>query len=543
MLYIILQELKATKENAQPPPSSNVITAPAQNEVDPTNYPHSPSRRSNRHQHSSSEPAHPDNPRQREDRRRSHDHHSGRHEGEVRREEEQRHAQERRYHHERRREGARRRGERVYHDHLPVSMSQQHTARGGGSQHMSGGSPVKAYLSQQRHSDSRLVPLDQGQQIMYRSHARRESGELRQHRRRSADPALLQHHYDNNPISPPIYRHTLAPPRGSTQPQEHLHFRHDSTSSGPDDAHFGEEFGSQTSLTASPARHAPTEQRPPPFEVGSGDEEAGCSQPHPWGDPLSHNDIQISITGDGMPHTVTAQPRAPTQHHLRPYHTQSQEQFVDEEEVGGGRIMATDTTLLGGPFSSQVPPYYDQYEDGHIMGPISTAKSDMPSHTSALSQPVLSSRRRLQSSVPDLSMLTVTGGSNLAHSRYLSQSVVEMPRQGHRGGDHMTGFRSSGGVPRITVSSHPASQSYHSYLNRMPSDPYLNSDGVHHPGLTRTMLARLKEEPEHSPATHHRRQSGGGATMTSSQTPRKGYREIRKRRTPSPKPQHPQDDR
>ena len=429
-----------------------------------------------------------------------------------------------------------------------MTMSQQHTMRGNHSQHLPGGSSrVNApYLSQQRHSDSRLISLDSGQQMPYVSQ-RRDSGErLPQQRRRfSADPNLLQHHLEN-PISPPnTYRHTLAPPplRGSVGPQDHFHFRHDSTSSAPDEAAYGvEDFGSQVSLTASPARHGSGDRRLPRFDVSSGEEETGCSQPRTWGEPVSHTDIQISISNEGGGHHTMATTQPRPQHHLSLYHAQSQERFVDEEgeeEEGGERLVPSDA-ILGGTHSTQFPYYDQQLEDpAHYVAP-PTTKTDMPSYTSALSQPVVSSRRRFQTSVPDLSLLTVPGGGgagggggNLAHSQFLSQSVLEMPRHALRGGggDH-AGFRPYyDGTHRI---SRGASQSYHGQLNRMPSDPHLNSEGALVPGLARTMLTRLKAVPEHSPATHRRR-LGGASSL---QPPKKkGYSNMKKRRSPSPQPQ------
>lgn len=524
-LLITFQELKTTKENTQPLPSdsSSSVPVPAQREDVPTNYPNSPSRQRSRHQHSHSEPI-PPSPRERDGRHDPHEReerhnlreHDRRQERDLKHEQERRHSQERRqeqvrqYDQERRRQGVRRRDrDRGYreHDHRGhhhISMSQQSMRTH--SQQIPGGSPMKGgCMSQQRHSDSRLVGIEPAQQISYHSQ-RRDSGEgLWSHRRLSADPALLQHHFET-PISPPsTYRHHLAPPRGSTQPQEHLHFRHDSVGSGTDEVHFGEEFGSQVSLSASPARRISAERRPPRFEEVGGDDEGGCSQPRSWGElPISHNDIQISIT-DSLHHptastlTATSQPRPQHHSHLHLHHGQSQEPFVEDEETG--RFMATDH-MLGGPFSSQFP-YFDHYEDGSHAPP----PTSMPSHTSALSQPTVS-KHRFQSSVPNLSIPTGTSVSNLNHSQRLSQSVLEMSRHSHHG-EHMRGFRyADATIPRITVSSRPMSQSYHNHLNQMPSDSHLNTDGMHHPGLMRTMLARLKEEPEHSgsPASRRRRQ-------------------------------------
>ena len=516
-LYLSAQELRATRDGSSSSSSStsaiNSSSNPTRNEEAPGNYHSSPSRsRSGRHQHSNSEPISP-SPRDGSPRGgRQREGGSSRCE-EVRREQERRRSEEKRYDQERRREGARRRGERErYQDHhLQVAMSQQHPSRGH-SQHSH--SVKGGYHSQQRANESRMVSLDPPPP-QFRSR-RRDSGEgLREHRRRSADPALLQHHFEN-PISPPMFRHSLAPPtapptlQGSPQ-EHHLHFRRDSVGSATDDAHYGEEFGSQGSLLASPARHAHSGDRAPRFEDGSGDE-GGCSQPHPWGEPLSHTDIQISIQDFGVPHP---RPHHPTQ--LHPYHAQSQEQFIDEDEItGAGRVVPPDPLL--GRAHSQL------YEESHAHHGF---KSDMPSYTSALSQPVYS-RRRLQSSVPDLSMLTITA-SNLAHTQALSQSVMDMPR--HR--DHTPGLRPHHheAPPRSSGSSR---QGYH--LHRMSSDPHLNSESVvHHPGLRRTMLARLREEPEYSPAVHRHRERGG-AVGGASGSGRKGYRETRNRRK-SPTPQ------
>ena len=404
----------------------------------------------------------------------------------------------------------RERGYRERRGHPRMTLSQQSNMRNR-RQHIPGGSP--GYMTQQRHSDSHLVGLDPGQQMAYRS-PRRETGEsVQQHRRLSADPALLQHHMEN-PISPPTFRHTLAPPpRG-----EHLHFRHDSVGSATDEVHFGEEFGSQVSLNASPARRTSGEHRPPRFEEGSGDEEE-CSQPHPWGEPISHTDIQISIT-DGMhhPNSSTLTSTQSRHHsHLHLHHGQSQEQCADDEETG--RLMAAEH-MLGGPMSSQQYPFFDPYEAP------STSKCDMPSHTSALSQPLVS-KHRLQSSVPNLSLLTGST-SNLTNFPCLSQSVIDMSRYTHRG-DHLGAFCYPESIARITASSRPAS--YHSHLNCMPSD---NSEGAHHPGLTRTVLARLKEEPEHSPAVHRRQQR---AATTTQQPPRRGYSRSKRRGSNSPNQQ------
>lgn len=542
-----MQELKAKKEAVSSSSINDAVsTTPAKNETIPANFPHSPSRsRFTRHQHSHShsDPISPGprdgrhSPREKEDRHREREHEQAvKREQERRRSEERHQEQERQYDQDRRREGVRRRGERAYRDHhLHVAMSQQHTMRNH-SQNISGGSPVKrGYTSQQRHSDSRLSGLEPPpppQQISYHGQ-RRDSGEgLRQHRRRSADPTMLQHHFDN-PISPPSYRHTLAPPLPHVSTHEHLHFRHDSVGSSTEDSHYGEEFGSQASLS----RHNDT--RSPRFEEVSGDDEGG-SQPHPWGEALSHTDIQITIPDISMHHPVSStQPPRKSHHgsHHHIYHNQSQEQFIDEDETlgGGGRVIATDT-MLGGPLSSQFQ-YYDQYDD--ITGHLPNSKCDMPSHTSALSQPVMSTKRRLQSSVPDLSVLTVTSNSNLTHSQCLSQSVLDMPRHPHRSGgmDHIMGFRPYHDMPRVNMPSRHTSQSYHGHLNRMPSDSHLNSEGVQHPGLQRTMLVRLREVPEHSPTTQHRRQQHVDNRTLATLPAKKGYRETRnKRLSPSPQP-------
>ena len=539
VFFYLLQELKQVKGNAQnsrpSSSSSNTSSAtPGKNEAPSASYPNSPSRsRSIRHQHqhSHSEPVPPSpsetslppraredhsrerrheqamrreqESRQREERRRSEERHRNE---ERRRSEERRCEQERRYDQERRRE--RRQGERGYRDHLQVAMSQQHSVRNHHSQQLPG-AKERGYLSQQRqHSDSRLEPPPPPQ---YRSQQRRESRDS--HRRRSADPSLLQQHFDS-PISPPMFRHSLVPaPHGPAPHQEHLHFRRDSAGSAADET----EFGSQASLLASPARH--TGDRAPRFEEGSGDE-TGCSQP--WGEPLCHTDIQISIQDLGVPHS-TAPSSARLPHHptgpLHLYHAQSQEQFIDDDEFGG--------VVGGGGGRTHDPMFYDDSHAHHHF-----KASDMPSHTSALSQPVHSTRRRLQSSVPDLSLLT---SSNLAQG--LSQSVLDMSRQRGSGGDHASGLRPHHDVARSN-GAHRL-QTYHSHLNRMPSDPHLNGDGGHHPGLARTLLARLKEEPEHSPAVHRRRTRGGAVGGASSSSQRRGYRN--RRRTPSPSPAQQQE--
>lgn len=190
--------------------------------------------------------------------------------------------------------------------------------------------------------------------------------------------------------------------------------------------------------------------------------------------------------------------------------------------TGGGRVEG----MLAGPHSSQLP-HYDLYEGPHIH----QRSSDMPSITSALSQPVPSiSRRRLQSSVPDLSYLTVTSStSNLAQG--LSQSVLEMSRFR---GDHTSGLRLHHDIPPRSIGRSSYQQTH---LHRMSSDPHLNNEGVHHPGLARTILGRLKEEPEISPAAAARwRERGGvvGGVSAGSQSRRKRYQNMR--RTPSPQP-------
>ena len=534
-----MQELKATKENSQTPPQppSDSASTPGSGGTSPSICPRSPShqRSSGRHQHSHSEPISSSSrtrdsgrsPNRREEKHGSHGNRHGRHEQDIQHEQERqhhqerRHEQERRYDQERRREGARRRdrerGYREHRGHPRMTLSQQPNMRSP-RHRIPGGSP--GYMSQQRHSDSHLVGLDPGQQMAYRS-PRREAGEgVQQHRRLSADPTLLQHHIEN-PISPPTFRHTLAPPPHG----EHLHFRHDSVG---DEVHFGEEFGSQVSLSMSPARRTSGEHRPPRFEEGSGDE-GGCSQPHSWGEPISHSDIQISIT-DGMHHpnnsTLTS---AQSRHHshLHLHHGQSQEQCVNDEETG--RLMAPEH-MLEGHLSLQHFPFFDPYEDGGRSLAPTTSICDMPSHTSALSQPLMS-KCRLQSSVPNLSLLTGPNTSNLTNSQCLSQSVLDMSRHAHRG-DHLGRFRYPESVTLITGSSRPAS--YHSHLNRMPSDPHLNSEGPLLPGLQRTMLARLKEEPEHSPAVHRRRRT---AVMTAQQPPKRGYSRSKRRGSNSPNQQ------
>lgn len=388
-------------------------------------------------------------------------------------------------------------------------------------QHIPGGSPIKRYLSQHQHSDSRLVGVDPA----YHSR-RRDSGEdHRAHRRRSADPALLFE--GPGPISPSFYRRHLAPPRGSAQSQERLHFRHDSVgSSATDEIHFGEEFGSQISLGAPPSRHTSAEQRPPQFEEVGGDDEGGCSQPHPWGEPISHTDIQISISDVHHPtaSTLTANTQARSQHHTH-HRRQSQEQFLEDEE--SSRFLAVEH-MLGGPTSSQ----FQYFEDGGHTAPPSS-KCDMPSYTSALSQPTVSSKRRLQSSVPDLSILTGTSTSNLAHS----QSVLDVSRHSHRG-EYTAGVR----YGETRVPSRHMSQSYNNHLNRVPSEPNLYNEGVLHPGLARSVLAKLKEEPEFSPATQHR------GHKSAALPPKKCYKEARKSRrrksvSPSPDSPEPQPDR
>ena len=435
-----------------------------------------------RHHHSHSEPA-PSSPQSGHSPRQREETHNlrelnGMNEHEQRWRQSPRRHEDRQRAQDRKREGVRRRDrERGYGEQL--AMSQQPMRHH--PQHLPGGSPVKRYLSQHQHSDSHLV----GMEPPYNSQRKGSGEERHAHRRRSADPALLQHF--EGPISPSVYRHHLAPPRGATQPQERLHFRHDSAGSGTE----GEEFGSQLSL--GPSSRRTSAERPPQFEE-VGDDDGGCSQPHPWGEPISHSDIQISISDMHHPtaSTLTAktQPRPHHHTHLHLHNAHSQEQFIDDDE---GRFLGVDH-MLGGPHSSQFPYFEDS---GHTI-----PKYDM---SLALSQPTMPSKRRLQTSVPDLHILTGTSSSNLVPSQGLSQSVLDMSR--HRS-EYMGGFRySEATIPRITVSSRTMSQSYHNNLNRMASDPYLNNEGVQHPGLTRTILARLKEEPELSPATHRQQRS------------------------------------
>lgn len=388
-----------------------------------------------------------------------------------------------------------------------MAMSQQPLRRH--PHHIPGGSPVKRYLSQHQHSDSHLV----GVEPAYHSQ-RRSSGEDYHTRcRRSADAALLQHF--ETPLSSSVYHHHLPPSLGATQPQERLHFRHDSAGSGTE-----EDFGSQLSLRAPSSRR--TSGEPPQFEE-VGDDDGGCSQPHPWGEPISHSDITISFSDVHLPttSTLTAKTQPWPQHtYLHPHNAQSQEQFIDDDEAG--RFLGVDQ-MLGGPHSSQLPYFEDS---GHTAPPAS--KHDLPPYTSALSQSTATStKHRLQSSVPNLYVLTGTSTSNLVSSQGLSQSLLDMPRQSHR-----SGFRfSEATLPPVT---RPMSQSYHSYLNRMASEPYLSNEAVQHPGLACTVLARLKEEPELSPATQTKQRF---LTTAAALQPKKCYRKSRRNGSVSPSPQ------
>lgn len=482
----LLQDLKAAKS------AKSLLPTPS--DATPSTSPQQA-----RHHHSHSEPA-PSSPHSFRQLEETHNLRelNGMNEHEQRWRQNARQHEDRQRAQDRKREGVRRRDrERTYREQ--VAMSQQPMRHH--PQHLPGGSPVKRYLSQHQHSDSHLV----GMEPAYHSQRRSSGEEHRSHRRRSADPALLQHF--EGPISPSVYRHHLAPPRGATQPQERLHFRHDSAGSGTE----GEEFGSQLSLGPSSSRRTSAE-RPPQFEE-VGDDDGGCSQPHSWGEPISHSDIQISISGSTL--TAKTQPRPQHHTHLHHHRAHSQEQFIDDDE---GRFLGLDH-MLGGPHSSQLP----YFEDSGHTAPMSLA----------LSQPTMPSKRRLQTSVPDLHILTGTSASNLVPSQGLSQSVLDMSRQSHRS-EYMGGFRySEATIPRITVSSRAMSQSYHNHLNRMASDPYLN-EGVQHPGLARTVLARLKEEPELSPATHRQQRS---LTTSAALQPKKCYRKSRKSGSVNPSPQ------
>ncbi len=385
------------------------------------------------------------------------------------------------------------------------------------SQHIS--SPSKRnYLSQSRHSDSHLMGMDPGQQMAFQSHHRQAPTEGHTpYRRRSADQAVV--HPLDNPISPSAsFPHPFPLSRGPSQSRDHPHHRQDSFGSSTEESHHMEEMGGQPLVGGATSRW-PKERRVPRFEEISGDE-GGCSQPRSW-DPISHTDIQIRIEDEGetpfsSASTLTgaSQPRGPHPYPPSLGQHSSQEQFAEEEDHT--RLM----DMLGGPLSSQYP-YFDPYDQENVGPP--QAKSEAPPHTHGLSQPTVS--KRWQSSVPDLSVLTgTTSTSNLAHSQFLSQSVAEVQHHTRRG--EPVGGRYTDAMVLRAAASHPTSQSYHGYLNRMPSEPHLN-EGLLHPGLQRTMLARLREEEgEHSPNSWRRQRA-----VAYQQPPKKCYQGTRRART------------
>ena len=225
------------------------------------------------------------------------------------------------------------------------------------------------------------------------------------------------------------------------------------------------------------------------FDDSGSDTEDGGSQP--W----EVSDIQITIddvdnntiNSTASTSTLIGENNPPRTAGGKYMGSMSQEPFDDEAE-----IMPLTTLAEGIPMSSQ-PHYYDQFEQES--GPPNLTRHG--SHQ-GLSQPPAPRNKygRHRMSLSDLSSLA-NSTTNLTHSQYLSQSVVEVRRYAHRGDTH--GSRFPDPRPRH-------SQSYSlGNLHRLTSDPYLNAwEGP--PGQKRSILAAMNSLRE-DPAVKQRRRN------------------------------------
>ncbi len=255
------------------------------------------------------------------------------------------------------------------------------------------------------------------------------------------------------------------------------------------------------------------------FEDSSSETEDGSSQP--W--EVNPADIHITVEDESSTaSTLVSQQRMPGLGAVG-----SQELFDDDTE-----IMSLSTLAEGIPMSSQ-PQYYGHFEQEPVL-----TRHDSHQGLSQPSVPLRSKHGRHRMSLSDLSSLG-NSTTNLTHSQYLSQSVVEVPRYAHRG--DMPGHRFPENHPKHT-------QSYsHGYLNRLPSDPHFNpADGP--PGQQRSILGamiRLQEELKQTKRNQHHHHHKPGAHSSPTSFPRSQPSQRRQQST-SPRtvkaapPQDPQ---
>ena len=343
-----------------------------------------------------------------------------------------------------------------------------------------------------RHSDSHMFQPD-SMMPAFVAHRQRVSN----HRRRSADPAVT-YRYEQQGVSSSNYRTSRDPSHlhhELRQSQDRLH------QESVDVADSDRRTRSHQRLTVPP--HNPALPSDPlirsnvlnGFEDCSGDER-GESQS--W-QTVDHADIILSLEDEeryilksGSSSSTIVQ-RPPSPHRMSGPPRMSQEQFDEDDhsDIMSLSTLAEEESLSTQYFHpSTVGTGLDQ--DGGV--PPSFAKHE--SHFLGLSQPSVPSSR-YGKSLTDLPSLT-SSSSNLSHTQYLSQSVVEMPQYGRRD-------VYSGRYPEMMSGrAVRASQSYsHGHLNRMSSDSHLNADGP--PGLKMSVVAamtNMQEEIERQ--KHHR---------------------------------------
>ena len=345
-------------------------------------------------------------------------------------------------------------------------------------------SPKHSY----RHSDSHMFQPDSMMPPFVGW--RREEGGHRQivsnHRRRSADPAVA-YRYEQQGVSSSNYR--------TSRDLSHLH--HELRQSQDRLHQESVEVADSDRRTRSHQRlavppHNPALPSDPlirsnvlnGFEDCSGDERGESWQ------AVDHADIMLSLEDEeryilksGSSSSTIVQ-RPPSPHRMSGPPRMSQEQFDDDDhsDMMSLSTLAEEESLSTQYFHpSSVGTGLDQ--DGGI--PPSFAKHE--SHFLGLSQPSVPSSR-YGKSLTDLPSLT-SSTSNLSHTQYLSQSVVEMPQYGRRD-------VYSGRYPEMMSGrAVRASQSYsHGHLHRMSSDSHLNADGP--PGLKMSVVAAMTNMQE-----------------------------------------------
>ena len=313
------------------------------------------------------------------------------------------------------------------------------------------------------------------------------------HRRKSADPALLVN-YD--PTAPPPFRGAGSSAYGITAPGEMSGNKEKRSSRLPFEDPGGDEGSSQSCDIVNPSGITFTLEETEDIKSASSSSTLVESSPPP------RNQLQPDITAH----------KSPREQQL------SQETFTEDDRQN---LMITLSPLCEGvPLSSQ-PHYYDP------------SFNQVPPYFGGLSQPS-PPKSRHGKSLTDISSATavpsmaIGGNSNLLalQRQYLSQSV-ELPHLTQ----HSTGQRyTTDSLPRharLVTQSQQQQQQGHggmkhtqsvplSQMYRMASDSHLNYDGP--PGQKMSVagaLARVKEEieqkkqqPQHSQQQQARQRGG-----------------------------------